>query len=121
MADKANPYQLDLGIARAEPVVLARPVAAPAPKPSKHRPEPEKVIDWFQVITALSRNGYSLSSIAAHISVPKATISGWKHGAEPRYTEGERLVAFWCQVTSHHRDKLPTCSTGDWWAYHSKV
>jgi len=120
MVERADNHQLDLGFARPEPVVLARPVAAPAPKPSQHRPEQEKVIDWFQVIVALSRNGYSLSSIAAHIKVPKATLSGWKHGAEPRYTEGERLVAFWCQVTGSPRDKLPTCTTGDWWAYHSK-
>lgn len=79
------------------------------------------MIDWFQVIVALSRNGYSLSSIAAHIKVPKATLSGWKHGAEPRYTEGERLVAFWCQVTTRSRDQLPLVGIGDWWAYHSSA
>lgn len=119
-ADKANPYQLDLGIARAEPVVLARPIAVPAPRPSKHRHEPERVIDWFQVITGLSRAGYSPQSVADAIGVARTTLLGWKQGAEPRYTEGERLLAFWCQITGNKRDKLPTCAIGDWWAYHSK-
>lgn len=80
----------------------------------------EQRVDWFQVITGLSRSGYSPQSVADAVGVARSTLLGWKQGAEPRYTEGERLVAFWCEATGNHRDKLPTCATGDWWAYHSK-
>lgn len=78
-------------------------------------------IDWFQVITVLLRRGYSLSSVASHISVPKSTLIGWKQGAEPRYSEGERLISFWVQVTGSDRAAVPTVAISDWWAYHSKA
>ncbi|WP_286973566.1 hypothetical protein [Pseudomonas sp.] len=78
-------------------------------------------VDWFQVITALGRAGYSPQSVADAIGVARTTLLGWKQGAEPRYTEGEKLVAFWCQTTGSKRERLPMCSTGDWWAYHSKA
>lgn len=77
-------------------------------------------IDWFQVITGLNRAGYSPQSVADAIGVARTTLLGWKQGAEPRYSEGERLVVFWCQITGNERCRLPTCSIGDWWAYHSK-
>lgn len=77
-------------------------------------------IDWFQVITSLGRAGYSLSAVASAIRVPKGTLTGWKQGAEPRYSDGERLVQLWCQITGRDRTDLPTCRTADWWAYHSK-
>lgn len=78
-------------------------------------------IDWFQVITVLLRQGHSLASVAAHVSVPKSTLIGWKQGAEPRYSEGERLLSFWCQVTGNDRITVPMVAIGDWWAYHSKA
>ena len=83
-------------------------------------PAAQLYVDWFQVITRLSRAGYSPQSIADAIHVARTTLLGWKQGAEPRYTEGERLVAFWCQVTGLSREELPTCAAGDWRAYHSK-
>lgn len=82
---------------------------------------PPMQIDWFSVITVLLRQGYSLSSVAAHISVPKSTLIGWKQGAEPRYSEGERLLAFWCQVTGQDRISLPMVAPGDWRAYHCRA
>lgn len=78
-------------------------------------------VDWFQVITSILRAGYSIQSTAEAISVPRSTLIGWKQGAEPRYTEGERLVSFWSQVTGRDRSKLPMVAVGDWWAYHSKA
>lgn len=78
-------------------------------------------VDWFSVITLLLRSGYSLASVAAHVQVPKSTLIGWKQGAEPRYSEGERLIAFWVQVTGKDRVCVPTVALGDWWAYHSKA
>lgn len=78
-------------------------------------------VDWFQVINGILRAGYSIQSTAEAIKVPRSTLIGWKQGAEPRYTEGERLVSFWSQVTGRDRNSLPMVAVGDWWAYHSKA
>lgn len=80
----------------------------------------EQRVDWFAVITVLSRSGYSPQSVADAIGVARTTLLGWKQGAEPRYTEGERLVSFWCQITGNDRTRLPMVAVGDWWAYHAK-
>ncbi len=47
----------------------------------------------------------------------RTTLIGWKQGAEPRYSEGERLVLLWCKITGESRDKLPMCAA---WDYHFK-
>ncbi|WP_431742387.1 hypothetical protein [Pseudomonas sp.] len=94
--------------------VPVRPPAAQVARPGPRR------IDWFRVITAVLRSGYSIQSAADAIGVARTTLIGWKQGAEPRYSEGERLVLLWCQVTGLERSSLPMVATGDWWAYHSK-
>lgn len=123
MAERANQHQLDLGFARPEPVAV-RPMVAIRPPQVHHRPaaklDERKIIDWFQVIAMLSKAGYSVQSISDVIRVPRTTLIGWRQGAEPRYSEGESLIAFWIQITGLDRDKLPTCEPGDWRAYHSK-
>ena len=81
----------------------------------------EQRVDWFEVINCVVRKGYSLGSVAAHVNVPKSTLIGWKQGAEPRYSEGERLLAFWMQVTGNERGALPMVGVDAWWSYHSKV
>ncbi len=78
-------------------------------------------VDWFQVIADISRHGYSTQSLADAVAVPKSTLLGWKQGAEPRYSEGERLVAFWCQQTCRERALLPMVGPDDWWAYHARA
>lgn len=122
MDTAANQYQLDLGIAaKVEPAVVARPVAPQlAPKPAARRQEPEKHLDWFQVISDLSRHGYSSKAIADRIEVPKSTLLGWKQGAEPRYSEGRRLIEFWCDITGKPETSLPMVDVSCWWAYHAK-
>lgn len=74
-------------------------------------------IDWFRVITAVLRSGYSLQSAADEIGIARTTLIGWRQGAEPRYSEGERLVLLWCKITGESRDKLPMCAA---WDYHFK-
>lgn len=76
-------------------------------------------IDWFQVINDLGRRGFPSQLSADSIGVAKSTLLGWKHGAEPKHGDGERLIAFWCRVTERQREALPMVSSGDWWAYHS--
>lgn len=100
---------------------LAVPVATAKPHKPNGQPDQSLHVDWFKVITALVRGGYSLSSIASHVRVPKSTLIGWKQGAEPRYSEGERLLSFWCQITGKNRKTVPMVAVGDWWAYHSKA
>lgn len=80
---------------------------------------PEIRIDWFQVISDLGRRGFPSQLIADSIGVAKSTLLGWKQGAEPKHGDGERLIAFWCQVMERQREALPLVSGGDWWAYHS--
>lgn len=114
------PEQMAL-FAQPEPVraaLAARPLVLHTPPPS--RPGPKR-IDWFRVITMVLRGGYSIQSAADAIDVARTTLIGWKQGAEPRYSEGERLVLLWCQITEQDRSKLPMVAVGDWWAYHSKV
>ncbi|MEE5136187.1 hypothetical protein V2J83_11805 [Pseudomonas alliivorans] len=81
----------------------------------------EQRVDWFTVINMLTRAGYTPQTIADVIRVARTTLLGWKQGAEPRYTEGERLVAFWCQITANDRSRLPVVTLEDCWAYHSKA
>lgn len=88
------------------------------PPPAKPGP---KRIDWFKVVTEVLRCGYSIQSAAEEIGVARTTLFGWRQGAEPRYSEGERLVQLWCRTTGEDRADIPMCSTGDWWAYHSKA
>lgn len=80
----------------------------------------QRSVDWFQVCAILTRQGYPLVSVAQHIGVARTTLIGWKQGAEPRHSEGTRLLAFWCQVTGNTLASVPMVSTGDWWAYHSR-
>lgn len=69
----------------------------------------------------MSRAGYSAHIVAGAIGVARTTLIGWKQGAEPRYTEGERLVALWCRALQKDRSKLPMVTISDCWAYHSKA
>lgn len=64
-------------------------------------------IDWFQVLTDLARAGVPVASVATAIRVPKSTILGWKQGAEPKFTDGERLVALWVGLTARPAEQLP--------------
>ena len=127
MRAQAHPNQLDLYLPPAEPVVSAREgvvvarLVIPARQPAKPQPKQEKRVDWFKVITGLTKAGYSLNTVSAAVGVARTTLIGWKQGAEPRYTEGERLVSFWSQVTGRDRNSLPMVAVGDWWAYHSKA
>lgn len=65
-------------------------------------------VDWFRVMAELQGKGYSVTSISAAIDVPKSTLMGWRIlDAEPRHSEGERLVGLWCQVMGQPRDAMP--------------
>lgn len=84
------------------------------------RMAPARSIDWFQVITEISRAGLPMHAIAESIGVARTTLIGWKQGAEPRHSEGDRLLRFWTKVTGQDRSAVPMVSISDWWAYHAK-
>jgi len=128
MKAQAHPNQLALCFAQAAETVADDrhgQVVARLTFPQRDKPRPvplvELRVDWFKVITQLSRAGYSPHVVSDAIGVPRSTLIGWKQGAEPRYTEGERLVSLWCLSMDRDRSKLPMVAVGDWWAYHSKV
>lgn len=65
------------------------------------------LIDWFRVIYDLNKNGYSTRAIAKKINLPYPTTNGWKHGAEPKHSDGEKLIKLWIEVTGQCRENLP--------------
>lgn len=68
--------------------------------------EPDR-INWFQVITDLTRAGAPVPAISSAINIPKGTILGWKYGAEPKFTDGEKLVALWAGLLGKPVTEVP--------------
>ncbi|WP_313188865.1 hypothetical protein [Pantoea sp.] len=64
-------------------------------------------VDWFQVLSDISRKGYSLQAIAEEVNVVPSTLMGWKKGSSPRHHTGEALIELWCRVTCKVRHDLP--------------
>ena len=65
-------------------------------------------VDWFRVMAELQAKGYSVTAVSAAIDVAKSTVMGWRIlDAEPRHSDGERLVGLWCQVMDQPREALP--------------
>lgn len=75
--------------------------------------------DWFRIICDLNKSNLSLQNIANIIQVPKPTIVGWKQGAEPKHSDGERLIDLWCSTTGSSRSDLPTVHKCKWWSFQS--
>lgn len=73
--------------------------------------DPDRV-DWFQVLTDLGRKGVPVLAVSSAIGVPQSTILGWKQGAEPKFADGERLVALWLGLTDRHIEDLPRVGRG---------
>lgn len=68
-------------------------------------------IDWFRVLSDISRAGYSLQKIAYELDVATSTLVGWKQGAVPRHHTGEALIAIWMRITGLEREQLPVLDT----------
>lgn len=49
-----------------------------------------------------------LNAVALHANIPRTTLRDYTEGnTQPLHTNGERLIALWCQVTGNHRDQVP--------------
>lgn len=77
-------------------------------------------IDWFRILTDLSRSGYSLQDIADELDVVASTLIGWKKGASPRHHSGEALIELWCRVTEKGRHHLPREKFVQKFIFHSR-
>lgn len=64
-------------------------------------------IEWFRVISDITRAGIPMMQIAKELGVSKSAVFGWKQGAEPKHGDGESLVALWCKVMAQDKSKLP--------------
>jgi hypothetical protein len=69
---------------------------------------PTGSIDWWRVIVDLERHSYTHGSIAAAVGVARGTVHGWKvlH-AEPRHSDGQRILALWSAVTKQDSSAAP--------------
>jgi len=64
-------------------------------------------IDWFRLIADLNQRGYTYCRLAAAIGVTQNTVRYWRDIGEPRYEDGERLIALWAQVNSKSQEFAP--------------
>lgn len=81
---------------------------------SVYRQSIEPRTDWFRVLADLGRHGVGNRTVSRRLHVPKSTVIGWKRDHEPRHSDGERLIALWCEVMGMERDQVPTCNPFDW-------
>jgi hypothetical protein len=54
-----------------------------------------ETVDWALVIEHLRLRGFSLRAIEAETRIPKSTLLGYRDGAEPKHSDGQRLLALW--------------------------
>lgn len=69
----------------------------------------DPAIDWNRILLELSNRGYSVRMISVEIDIPRSTLDGWKNipNTEPRYRDGRRLIALWCEVTGRSETEIP--------------
>lgn len=75
------------------------------PKPL---PDPPK-IDWFRVIVNLERAGHSQRDIAFFMGMSQPWVKHLKNspGAMPRYSDGVKLLKWWCDVMDKPLSEVP--------------
>jgi transcriptional regulator with XRE-family HTH domain len=67
-----------------------------------------RVVDWGELLRELNRLGYSKRAIADQIELSHSAVVQYAQGINrPLHATGERLLAFYCQVTGKPRDLVP--------------
>jgi hypothetical protein len=70
-------------------------------------------VDWFLLIVALERKGYTAYTLANKSGVPRSTLNGWKCSiSQPLHYAGELLISLWMAETGLSRDELPLRKDG---------
>ena len=75
---------------------------------SRYKPWPPRV-DWFRVVVE-ARNGATLSALSSDLGIPKSTLSmiiTSDRNIVPLWSNAERLIQVWMQVTGRGFDELP--------------
>jgi lambda repressor-like predicted transcriptional regulator len=71
--------------------------------------EPRYVTDFGGILDQLRRQGFTMTAIERETEIPRTTLIEYLiNGTAPSHSNGERLIAFFCQVTSTARESLPT-------------
>ncbi|HEY1139951.1 MAG TPA: hypothetical protein VGE88_07060 [Lysobacter sp.] len=81
---------------------------------SVYRQAPGLRTDWFRILADLRRLQIFDRMVARRVGVSKGTVNNWKRGTEPRHSDGERLIALWCEATHQQRDAIPLIDPFDW-------
>jgi hypothetical protein len=64
--------------------------------------------DWFLVILALEKQGYTHRALAGVTMSSRSAIGHWRCGDhEPSHPSGEALIYLWMLVTEQPREMLP--------------
>lgn len=71
-------------------------------------------VNWFRLFADLKQVGFSMYAVQDRLGVPKSTLTGWKLGAEPKHSDGERMIWLWCEATLRGREELPMIGRFDW-------
>ena len=71
--------------------------------------EERTVVDFCRLLLFLRSRGYGIDSIALHANLSRSAVRNYLAGnTMPLHPHGERLIRFWCQISGHHRDLVPT-------------
>jgi lambda repressor-like predicted transcriptional regulator len=72
------------------------------------RPE-HLVTDFEAMFDQMRRHGWSLVDIARETGVARSTLKQYAiYGTTPSHENGERVIAFWCQMFASTREAAPT-------------
>jgi hypothetical protein len=52
-------------------------------------------IDWFRVLSDLTRDGGSLYQLASTTGIPRRSLNSYKNGVEPTHARGMCILAHW--------------------------
>jgi hypothetical protein len=66
-------------------------------------------VDWPAIVTQLRKCGLSYPRLREVTGIPVGTLYNLANGIteEPGYSKGEKLLAYWRQITAHTRDEVP--------------
>jgi hypothetical protein len=71
--------------------------------------EERTVVDFCQLLLFLRSRGYGIDSIALHTNLSRSAVRNYLTGnTMPLHPHGERLIQFWCHISGHPRDRVPT-------------
>lgn len=68
----------------------------------------DATIDFARLLRQIRNLGYDVKQIAMRANLSETAIRNYVSGTMPLHPNGERIIAFWCSVTSQTRAECPT-------------